>query len=44
MLGIYPILAQAYGFAERSAAALLVTTASSFPTLSVALLLLKRLA
>jgi hypothetical protein len=43
MLGIYPILAQAYGFAERSAAALLVTTASSFPTLSVALLLLKRL-
>ncbi|WP_075790666.1 AEC family transporter [Massilia putida] len=41
MLGIYPILAQAYGLAERSAAALLVTTASSFPTLSVALLLLK---
>lgn len=42
MLGIYPILAQAYGLAERSAAALLVTTATSFPTLSLALLLLKR--
>jgi len=42
MLGIYPILAQAYGLAERSAAALLVTTASSFLTLSAALWLLRR--
>jgi predicted permease len=41
MLGIYPILAQAYGLAERSAAAMLVTTASSFLTLSAALWLLK---
>lgn len=41
MLGIYPILAQAYGLAERSAAALLVTTASSFLTLSAALWLLR---
>lgn len=41
MLGIYPILAQSYGLAERSAAALLVTTASSFLTLSAALWLLR---
>jgi predicted permease len=41
MLGIYPILAQAYGLAERSAAALLVTTASSFLTLSAVLWLLR---
>jgi len=41
MLGIYPILAQAYGLAERSAAALLVTTVLSFPTLSTALWLMK---
>jgi predicted permease len=41
MLGIYPILAQAYGLAERSAGTLLVTTAASFVTLSAALLLLK---
>lgn len=41
MLGIYPILAQPYGLAERSAAALLVTTASSFLTLSAGLWLLR---
>jgi malonate transporter len=41
MLGIYPILAQAYGLAERSAGALLVTTASSFLTLSAVLWLLR---
>ncbi|MBD8532916.1 MULTISPECIES: AEC family transporter [unclassified Massilia] len=41
MLGIYPILAQAYGLAERSAGALLVTTALSFLTLSAALWLLR---
>lgn len=41
MLGIYPILGQPYGLAERSAAALLVTTASSFFTLSAGLWLLR---
>jgi malonate transporter len=41
MLGIYPILSQAYGLAERSAAALLVTTVLSFVTLSTALWLMK---
>jgi hypothetical protein len=41
MLGIYPILAQAYGLAERSAAALLVTTAASFLSLSAILWLLR---
>jgi predicted permease len=41
MLGIYPILAQAYGLSDRTAATLLVTTVSSFLTLSTALWLLK---
>jgi len=41
MLGIYPILAQSYGLAERSAAALLVTTAASFLSLSAILWLLR---
>jgi predicted permease len=40
MLGIYPILAQGYGLAERSAAALLITTVLSFFTLSGSLWLL----
>lgn len=40
MLGIYPILAQGYGHAERSAAALLITTVLSFFTLSGSLWLL----
>jgi predicted permease len=42
MLSIYPILAQPYGLADRSAAALLVTTATSFLTLSAGLWLLGR--
>jgi malonate transporter len=41
MLSIYPILAQPYGLADRSAAALLVATAGSFVTLSAALWLLR---
>ena len=41
MLSIYPILAQGYGLADRSAAALLVATVLSFATLSVALWLLQ---
>jgi malonate transporter len=41
MLSIYPILAQGYGLADRSAAALLVATVLSFATLSVALWLLR---
>jgi hypothetical protein len=41
MLGIYPILSQSYGLAERSAAALLVTTASSFLTLTAGLWLIR---
>jgi predicted permease len=41
MLSIYPILAQAYGLADRSATALLVATAASFLTLSAALWLLR---
>jgi predicted permease len=41
MLSIYPILAQPYGLADRSAAALLVATAASFLTLSAALWLLR---
>lgn len=40
MLGIYPILAQPHGLADRSAAALLVTTVLSFVTLSAGLWLL----
>jgi malonate transporter len=41
MLSIYPILAQGYGLADRSAAALMVATVLSFATLSVALWLLR---
>jgi predicted permease len=41
MLSIYPILAQPYGLAERSATALLVATAASFVTLSAVLWLLR---
>lgn len=41
MLSIYPILAQGYGLADRSAAALLVATVLSFATLSAALWLLQ---
>jgi predicted permease len=44
MLGIYPILAQAYGLAERAAATLLATTVCSFLTLSAALWLLRHYA
>lgn len=40
MLGIYPILAQDYGLAEQTSATLLLTVATSFLTLSVALWLL----
>jgi malonate transporter len=43
MLSIYPILAHAYDLAERTAATLLVTTVTSFLTLSAALWLLKSL-
>lgn len=41
MLGIYPMLAQQYGEAERSAATLLVCTVMSFFTLSAWIWLLK---
>ncbi|MFC5523698.1 AEC family transporter [Polaromonas jejuensis] len=41
MMGIYPILAQAYGQEDFSAAALLVTTVASFFTLSGLLWLLR---
>jgi malonate transporter len=41
MMSVYPILAHAYGYEERSAAALLVTTVASFFTLSGLLYLLK---
>ena len=44
MLGIYAILAQPYGQEEVSAAALLVTTATSFVTLNGVLWLLKAFA
>lgn len=43
MMGIYPILAQAYGQEDFSAAALLVTTVASFFTLSGLLWLLRHL-
>jgi malonate transporter and related proteins len=41
MMGIYPMLAQQYGEADRSAAALLVCTIASFFTLSVWIWLLR---
>ncbi|KQW93624.1 permease [Massilia sp. Root418] len=44
MMSIYPILALPYGFAERSAAALVLATVGSFATLSALLWLLGRLA
>ena len=44
MMSIYPILALPYGFAERSAAALVLATVVSFATLSALLWLLGRLA
>jgi predicted permease len=37
MMSIYPIVAQAYGLENRSAAALVLTTSASFVTLSVLL-------
>ena len=43
MLSLYPILAQTYGLADLSAAALLITTIGSFFTLSGLLWLLKTL-
>jgi predicted permease len=43
MMGIYPILAQAYGQEDFSAAALLVTTVASFFTLSGLLWVLRHM-
>jgi malonate transporter and related proteins len=36
-MSIYPIVAQAYGLENRSAAALVLTTSASFVTLSLLL-------
>jgi predicted permease len=44
MVGVYPILAQAYGEEEMASAAMLVTTTASFATLSILLWALPQLA